>query len=342
MRHPAINTRPLTLGAIEITPGNSIERSFNIFCLLLALLCGSTLISVLSATMVDLQMSHQERIRQLRLLRRYLLENGVSSNLAMQVQRQAMGRFAVQTRIAKEDVGALEIISRSLQKQLHREVCEPKLVGHPFFRMMRNMDASWFENLLSTVVKVEMFRADDDIFFGGTQASVALHISYGEVSYTQEARFSPDRVPQTWSLGAGTWLCECALWSEWVHVGNARAVSTCELLVIDAERFLDALDGHRVVACLAAEYGHGVHLRVKEARPPLGWWPNDLETPFAECADVVSMMSRSARQSIAMIAAETARGQHAWTAFWGARRTCTMRTSPVCCPRFPLAPLSSS
>lgn len=291
-----------TLGAMEITSRNSLERAFNVLCLLLALLCGSTLISMLSATMVDLQMSHHERVRHLRLLRRYLRENGIGSILAIRTQRQANERLGERSRLGRQDGFALQVLSRSLQKQLHTEICESKLIGHPFFRVVCNVLSTGFDEFPSNVVTVEIVRASDDIFFAGVVAKAAYMISCGAVAYTQEPMTSPVHEQTTVSVDKGSWLCECALWTEWLHVGSARALGECELLVIDAESFLSSLQGHRIMGSLASEYGLAFHRRVMEATPPLGWWPTDLETPFAECADVVCLMPESA-----LLSAENAR-----------------------------------
>jgi hypothetical protein len=87
----------LTLGSIEIVCANSIERIYNVFCMLIGLLFGSALISSLSATMVEIQTARKDQTQKLRVLRHYYMrENPIEAKLSNFVMRQVAKRVGLQ------------------------------------------------------------------------------------------------------------------------------------------------------------------------------------------------------------------------------------------------------
>eukprot|EP00971_Amphidinium_carterae_P314111 6243499-Amphidinium_carterae.2 len=43
----------------------------------------------------------------------------------------------------------------------------------------------------------------------------------GLLAYTQEPDSAPVENAHTIAVKAGRWICEAALWSQWIHVGTA-------------------------------------------------------------------------------------------------------------------------
>jgi len=293
-----------TLGAMEISSCNTSERFYTIVCLMLGLVCGSTLVSQLSASMVEFQMMHQEKNKQLRALRRYLQENQVNSNISAVVVRQAQERLGLQERLTKRDVPVLNLLSQELHNAVHAEICVPHLMQHPLLRLFWMIDTKWFKKFCAGAVDVSVYRQGDDVFVAGAECAKAYRVIDGTITYTQEPQTSAVRDAVEKELGMGVWLCEPALWAEWIHVGTAKATSACQLLELRADAFLAALAGHSVIGELAVEYGRAFHSRVVAAKPPQAAWPTDLEVPFTECGDLVYMMTREMRTSIAVMATE--------------------------------------
>lgn len=67
----------IALGAIETMPTNSCERILFVLTMMFGFCFGSTLISTLSAAMMDYHMMQQDRTTKLRRLKQYLSENKV-------------------------------------------------------------------------------------------------------------------------------------------------------------------------------------------------------------------------------------------------------------------------
>eukprot|EP00971_Amphidinium_carterae_P019806 390240-Amphidinium_carterae.1 len=94
----------LTLGASEITCTNSYERFFNVLCLVFGLIFSSTLVSSLSATMVQFQMLRNGRAQKLRMLRQFLKDNNVDLDVSYLVQKQVKDRLGPSDKLTDQDV----------------------------------------------------------------------------------------------------------------------------------------------------------------------------------------------------------------------------------------------
>ena len=92
----------ITLGAIDINCSNSSERIFDVLCLFCGLLFGSTLISSLSATMVEFQVAQKKKVQSLRALRKYLRKYCVPAQFCGRVQQQVAGRWEDSKQAASE------------------------------------------------------------------------------------------------------------------------------------------------------------------------------------------------------------------------------------------------
>lgn len=55
-------------------------------------------------------------------------------------------------------------------------------------------------------------------------------------------------------LTAGDWCCEAALWTPWAHQGVMRAMSICDILGLDTEKFMSVTASHGRIAPHAAVY----------------------------------------------------------------------------------------
>jgi len=290
-----------TLGAIDIAASNSIERVYNICCMALGLICGSTLVSILSASMVDYQMTRNDQIQRVRKLRRFLRENNISWALATHVQQQAKERLSLQAKIQEKDVPALQIISTDLRTTLRYEMFNEHLSQHAFLRLWMDMDNILVRDLCMKAMESNMIRPHDDLFVPGSMADTAYDLLSGHLSYIQEPTTAPVKDPVDVPVALNRWFCEAALWTRWIHVGNAKARTPCQVLSISGSATMEILTTHPKylsVAELAGEYSRAFHRRIITARPPNAAWPTDLEVPFTEYSDLVVGMDHETRMLI--------------------------------------------
>lgn len=280
----------LTQGALEFPCMSAYERLFNIACLMAGFLVGSMFISSLSARMVEYQTLHRDRVQQLRRLRRYLSENRVGQHVSVVTFRQATQRVKAQQPLTTKDVPVLEMLSSALRKEIHSSICRPQLLRHPLFRVLGNIHMPWLEGFCRDVVEIDFLGESDELFGPGTTALAAYMLIGGQMLYTQVPESSPVHEPSVRDVTEGMWLCESALWSQWIHVGTAEATSHCRLVTLRTGPTIAFVQRHHTIRTICKAYCVEFHRRVVDARPPLAEWPDDLEVPGTAFEDLVMSM----------------------------------------------------
>jgi len=125
----------------------------------------------------------------------------------------------------------------------------------------------------------------------------------GDVDYIQEPSFaslvqhqSRTRVKQ------GSWLCEAALWTRWIHVGSAYTLSPVKLVAVNAQQMFQLVQRHSLLYKLALDYGTQFHECVVNGAPPSCPWPTDMEVPFTRWAELVQNMDIQSRRVVGLSA----------------------------------------
>jgi len=293
----------LTLGANELVPSSTGERIFSILMLFLGLLFSSTLVSGLSATLIDFQMRSGELNEKLRTLRRFLGQCNVDPTVALRVRQQAEQRLAKKPMLTEKQVTALEVLSTTMRSELRFDIFKDHLLRHPIFRVWTNLNVATVKELCADdSLDFQLFQPADDVFLPGEQCENAYYLVDGILRYTQDPESSmvDDDERLVTEVTAGAWLCEAALWSQWVHVGHARAETQCQLLVLPSTRVLDVLRKHGILRDITNEYGKEFHRRLIEAKPPHASYPTDLEVPFTEFGDIVATMNSQIQHAIGL------------------------------------------
>merc|ERR550534_1682523 len=124
-----------------------MERLIFVGTTLVGFLFGSMLVSVLSAAMVDLQMTRKDRAGKMRTLRQYLSESKATPKISVLVTKQVEQRLSVQARLEEQDVAALPLLSHALRVQLRFDTTKPHLQCHPLFRLWINLDSACMQRV---------------------------------------------------------------------------------------------------------------------------------------------------------------------------------------------------
>jgi len=293
-----------TLGAIEISCSNTWERLFNIICMIVGLIFGSTLVSSLSATMVEFQMMKKEQTQKMRKLRQFLKENTVDRRIAVRVQQQATDRVGKKDEIKESDVPALKLISMSLLTELRLGLFKPHLLSHPLFSLWVSIDTNMVQRLCKDAITFLFLLPKDDLFHPATSSDHAFYVVSGSLNYLldMEGVGVEDAEPTAQTVREGTWMCEAALWTEWIHVGRAEATTRAKLLSISAAGLLEALSRHRMVRDIALDYSKLYHSRIVSASPSGNMSLTDLEVPFTGWDDLVVTMGKEHQVRIGLVA----------------------------------------
>mmetsp|Transcript_74659 Transcript_74659/g.228446 ORF Transcript_74659/g.228446 Transcript_74659/m.228446 type:complete len:998 (-) Transcript_74659:114-3107(-) len=287
----------IALGAFDGMPTNSLERLVFVLAMMVGFLFGSTLVSTLSAAMMDYQMMHKDRRDKLRTLRQYLRENEVDQRVALPVQKMVEQRLMQHEALSESEVPALQLLSTALRVQLRFEIQRAALSTHPMLSLWIRLDTPWMQATCAKCVSFVLRMPRDDIFVAGEQAAGAYTVVHGEIAYTQRPENSPVDEEEFSRHSVGEWLCEAALWTHWQHVGSAEAVCQSTLLLIDPA-VLGSCMKMGVVQDIAGQYCDQFHKRAVSAGPPHTPWPNDVHVPFTDYSDLVLGMSPTAQQAI--------------------------------------------
>mmetsp|Transcript_6973 Transcript_6973/g.19731 ORF Transcript_6973/g.19731 Transcript_6973/m.19731 type:complete len:1033 (+) Transcript_6973:80-3178(+) len=281
----------IALGGIDVFPVNSWERWVYICAMMCGFLFGSTLVSTLSAAMMEYQMMQKETTMKLRLLRKYLRENNVEPQVAVPVQKQVEQRLNERDALSEGDVEALRLLSTALRSQLRFEIQRACLTRHPLFRLWTSLDIRWMQRTCMQAVSFVSLRPKDELFSPGSTATVAHALDSGELIYVQRPDSAPVESDTRKIVRSGQWLCEAALWVEWTRVGKAEAETNCALLEVAAEPLFNCFPMELTIRDIALEYCEQFHKRVLSAHPPQAPWPTDLEVPFTDYCDLVVSMN---------------------------------------------------
>eukprot|EP00913_Durusdinium_trenchii_P015055 g14120.t1 len=149
----------MTPGSMQVFPRNSLERLFNIFALVFGMIFFSSLISSLSATMVNFRMKSTQTANQMAELRRFLRQANISSKLAIGVQKEALERLMEVKPLMVIDVKALKLLSADLQKELQYELCLPFLMRSGFYRVCHAADTGALKSIMIGCMAFTVYNA---------------------------------------------------------------------------------------------------------------------------------------------------------------------------------------
>lgn len=233
----------LTPGNAQAVALNTYERAFSIVVLICGFLFSTTIISRLSALMVQFSMARKKQNEIVRVLRRYLRQRKVGSGLFRRVEKQIRLRTSDSRHLCMKDVPALTKLSKSLRGELKREIYAPYVLQQPFFLLWDAFDARVLCNLCETL-DCPAFAQDDEIFAPGASVRTGYIVVGGTLSYTLQSALEDDSTCAE-TVQESAWIAPAALWASWQTRGTLQAASNCELMCLEGERVLKLLAQHR-------------------------------------------------------------------------------------------------
>mmetsp|Transcript_75927 Transcript_75927/g.180497 ORF Transcript_75927/g.180497 Transcript_75927/m.180497 type:complete len:1076 (-) Transcript_75927:92-3319(-) len=303
-------------GSMQVNPLNTNERFFTVVCLVLGILCSGSIVSTLTAKMMQIMMANQDRNKKLQVLRKFLWQKSISKPIAVQVQKMVLDRLAAGRPLTAQDVPALNLLSLALRASLQDELCRPHLSNHPFVRVVFQVDSGLCRDMCAQAVDFIVLPVEDNLFLSGSAASHTYLVVGGRLRYIQTPQSSMVQCTTETFAEKDSWISEAALWTHWTHVGTVEASTVTELMRINASEMVSILQKNQVVFLLAADYCRAFANKVTTAMPPVADWPNDLRVPFADYAHNVLMMSRECRTLIGLLALDCAKTSLQWRFTW--------------------------
>jgi hypothetical protein len=253
-------------GMDEIRPVNISERIYAIVVFVFTLMVGTVLVSSLTSSMTQLNILATEKKNKMTMLRKYLVDNRITTRLTLRVQRNAQHALHEQeTYIPEAHVELLELVSEPLRIEVHFELYSRVLKHHPFFE-------EYIENCPHIMQKVchhapsMMGVSSGDIIFNVGEippkpkmimiaSGVLQYVSISRLGACASAQMAMDprrrgsqrrsmMIPPPNTKGAtvlepGSWIAEPVLWTHWMHRGILTAKTDARLCLLDALKFQD-------------------------------------------------------------------------------------------------------
>eukprot|EP00929_Paragymnodinium_shiwhaense_P049596 TRINITY_DN25008_c0_g2_i1.p1 TRINITY_DN25008_c0_g2~~TRINITY_DN25008_c0_g2_i1.p1 ORF type:complete len:769 (-),score=147.75 TRINITY_DN25008_c0_g2_i1:210-2516(-) len=224
------------LAWLEVTPPqNELERAWSAMTLLGTYILMVGLVSKLTGILVDLSVTSGYSSMNFPLLRRYLKQHGISTDLSQRVTQAA--RYAIAQRYAhlpETEVRLLNIISGPLLTEIRYEVYGQFLITHPFFREYSKADLVGLQSLCRYAVSELMLHSHDTLFVEGEvpRTKRMLLVKSGDLVYNSMS------LQKFRHLEEGAWVSEMVLWVEnWLHLGSLTVNYFCTAVALDALAF---------------------------------------------------------------------------------------------------------
>jgi len=278
----------VTLGATDVSAQNHTERAFNSFLLIFGMLFGTAVVSSFSAQIVEIIMLARDFTQKVETLRRYLRQRNIPQTLAIKIHNQALERHRKDNPLREEDVSLLVSLAPMLRRELVKSTRMPYLLRLPLFRLWADIDKWNLQQLCHEATEIVFLSPSDDLFVAGTSAGEAYCVMSGNLLYQQDPETSWVDEHVTESYGPHSWLCEAALWCEWVHVGSLRSLTSSEIIAVKAKTFFEVVAKSDPIHYLLKSYGNNFYLRVIASVPPHAPWPSDARVPFTELSELMA------------------------------------------------------
>jgi len=319
----------LTLGASDVTAQNSLEMIYTIVCITLGLLMGTSLISVFSAEMVEVQLSSRQKDAVHKQLYHFLKHHRIDNGFSRRVRAMVLERLKKSPPVAAQDVHSLRLLPNYLQMDLHFRICGRSLLTHPIFSIWRSFSANSVLRFCMDAVQLIETRPNDEVFGGGKRAENAYHVRTGHGVYEQDPESAPVIDSTSTKVHESKWLAEAALWLDWTHVGTFRVSVQAEVLVISVDGIPSVLQQNVVLQEITVAYCRAYHARVIASFPPMSEFPTDLGVRDCDFEDILCEMDRNLVEAVGLQALRQAAAAPSHTSYEAALQGLGKRSALV-------------
>jgi len=171
-------------GASFLVPMTTLETAFSCVYVLFGILFASSMISSMSAMLMDSHEAQREKTLKIQKLQLFLQQHNVDPMLSVMIQRQALERMSVERRIAEEDVSVISLLSAELRTQLRFHLCAPVLSKLSLWRTCDYVDDQVIKNLCRVAVHEITCDPGQILFDAGKHMEQSYILIWGEMHYT--------------------------------------------------------------------------------------------------------------------------------------------------------------
>lgn len=244
-----------TPAGMDVTPTNEVERGFTIGVVVFALVGFAYVVGSITASLAQLRTMSEEASKDFWQMRRFLNQNSVDHNLAARIQRFVEYTYSRQQKtMSINQVKVLSLLSKQLMEELQCAINLPHMKVHPLFMFLNEFSFITMNRCAKESISHMEMAQGDTLFLPEQHANCMYFVSFGRLEYIRMIDNHGTEVKEFVDK-AEDWLAEPALWTEaWYHVGEAKAYTDCEVLMVDPKAFEEILNVVRPVASIVANY----------------------------------------------------------------------------------------
>jgi hypothetical protein len=246
-----------TPASMNVHPQNDAERTYAVFCLIMAMVIFASFVSSVTAGFTRLRNLEAHTAQQKFLLRKFLRESTISVELSSRILRYIeISQLNHKKKVSHDSVGLLRWLSGPLNVELRRELCSPHMIGHPLLlRYIHTSHVAVNEVCLSACSFLSCAKCDT-LFGRFAVAKKMYFVMSGSMAYRRATALP---CPKYTRVGKKSYFGEPGIWVNWVHHGSMKALTETECMAIDCVRFREVTGAHRDVLMLACEYASSFH-----------------------------------------------------------------------------------
>jgi len=226
-----------TPASMHVQPQNLQERVFAIAVVVFALVGFSYVVGSITGSLTQLRSMQEDTYKQFWNLRRYLKQNRVPMALSARIQRYLEHAWSSQKqKLTVTGTKLFSLLSEQLHSELQCEISLPHLRIHPLFSELNAVSATTVRRIANLALKRKLLARSDTMFIPGESATQMSIVVSGWLEYRRADSTGEDRQERV-NKGED-WISEPALWTPaWVHLGGLTAVTECDMVMVEPERF---------------------------------------------------------------------------------------------------------
>jgi hypothetical protein len=237
------------LGSTEIFPQNALERVFAITVNIIGMVFFMWFASSITDAFLKLRSLDQGASQEMWLVRRYLRQRKVPSALSVRILHYAETVCMHQMALVPESkVKMLALLSDQLVSELKCAVHFPDLGSHPIFKEAMNC-IQILEGLTNSVLTQRSFAGGELVAAYKTRAVQMVLVCTGGLAYYHSCGTQVSE-----HLWKGDWICEMALWTNWLRLGETVAEIDAEGILISGQKFGEVVLNSPVLHAVFANY----------------------------------------------------------------------------------------
>eukprot|EP00927_Polykrikos_kofoidii_P034815 TRINITY_DN2944_c0_g1_i5.p1 TRINITY_DN2944_c0_g1~~TRINITY_DN2944_c0_g1_i5.p1 ORF type:complete len:896 (-),score=131.20 TRINITY_DN2944_c0_g1_i5:23-2614(-) len=250
------------------------ERLLSIIVSLCALGGGGVFISSITNTMAELQAHRRMRSRKLAVLREYIKDNFISTEMSVRAKKYV--EQSIDRKLREQNAAELvAMVPASLLTDLRREAWVPTISHHKHFDHLCSKHSKTVWNLCSDALKEFDVNSSEMVFSCGDPCTCMFFIKAGELKYSWQIESREESKGTSWGLGdiseegdkmrrcveenifSTQWLSEPALWTSWENQGDLEVTVDSTILLVQMEGFVMEIQRHpRVLVDVVAYCRH--------------------------------------------------------------------------------------